>query len=137
MTLDGPILLTGATGCVGGRLLTALLAAGHRVRCLASRPDVLRSRLGGAVEVMQGDVLNAETLPAALEGVYTAYYLVRSMMRGARFEAGDRLAAANFARAARQAGVRRDPEQLRPGDALAFWWVEAYEPDRAVSGRPP
>lgn len=107
MTLEGPILLTGATGYVGGRLLTALLGAGHRVRCLARRPEVLRSRLGGAVEVLQGDVLNEETLPAAMEGIYTAYYLVHSMMRGARFEAEDRRAAANFAQAARRAGVRR------------------------------
>ncbi|MCL6544186.1 MAG: SDR family oxidoreductase [Bryobacteraceae bacterium] len=101
------MLLTGATGYVGGRLLTALLAAGHRVRCLARRPEVLRARLGGAAEVVQGDLLDPGTLPAAMEGVPLAYYLVHSMMRGARFEAEDRIAAANFARAARQAGVRR------------------------------
>ena len=105
--MDGPILLTGATGYVGGRLLTALLAAGHRVRCLARRPEVLRSRFEGTAEVVQGDLLEAGTLPAAMEGVHTAYYLVHSMMRGARFEAEDRVAAANFARAAREAGVRR------------------------------
>ena len=105
--MDGPILLTGATGYVGGRLLTALLAAGHRVRCLARRPEVLRSRFEGTAEVVQGDLLEAGTLPAAMEGVHTAYYLVHSMMRGARFEAEDRVAAANFARAAREADVRR------------------------------
>jgi len=107
VTLDGSILLTGATGYVGGRLLTALLAAGHRARCLARRPEILRARLAGAAEAVQGDLLDAGTLPAAMEGVHTAYYLVHSMMRGARFEAEDRVAAANFARAAREAGVRR------------------------------
>ena len=107
MASSETILLTGATGYVGGRLLPALLAAGRRVRCLARRPEVLRARLAGAAEVAEGDLLLPDTLPKVLEGIHTSYYLVHSMMGGARFEADDRVAAANFARAARQAGVRR------------------------------
>jgi len=101
------ILLTGATGYVGGRLLKALEEAGHAVRCLARRPEFLQERVGPATEVVQGDCLQPESLSAALEGIDTAYYLVHSMGSGRNFESQDRQAAHNFGSAARQAGVRR------------------------------
>lgn len=101
------ILLTGATGYVGGRLLHVLEASGHRVRCLARRPEDLRARAGPATEVVHGDVLDRASLDAAMPGVSTAYYLVHSMAGGERFEAADREAARNFGQAARAAGVRR------------------------------
>jgi uncharacterized protein YbjT (DUF2867 family) len=101
------ILLTGATGYVGGRLLRALEAAGHRVRCLARRPEFLRDRVGPGTEVVQGDVLDAESLHTALSGVTTAYYLVHSMGACGEFEEKDRRAARNFGNAARAAGVGR------------------------------
>lgn len=101
------ILLTGATGYVGGRLLRALETAGHRIRCLARRPAFLRPRVHPATEVVQGDVLDADSLRAALAGVHTAYYLVHSMGSGSAFEEVDRCAARCFAQAAREAGVRR------------------------------
>jgi uncharacterized protein YbjT (DUF2867 family) len=100
------ILLTGATGYVGGRLLRALEARGERVRCLARRPDELRSRVGAATEIAGGDVLDRASLRTALEGVGTAYYLVHSM-GGDDFEERDRRGAENFASATRDAGVRR------------------------------
>ncbi|HMM37014.1 MAG TPA: NAD(P)H-binding protein, partial [Thermoanaerobaculia bacterium] len=62
------ILLTGATGYVGGRLLTALEEAGHRVRCLARRPAHLAGRVGPRTEIVEGDCLRPESLPPALEG---------------------------------------------------------------------
>jgi len=101
------ILVTGATGYVGGRLWRRLETEGRRVRCLGRRREVLASRVGAGTEVVEGDVLQPETLTPALAGVDTAYYLIHSMGSGQDFEEQDRVAASNFAAAARQAGVRR------------------------------
>jgi uncharacterized protein YbjT (DUF2867 family) len=101
------ILVTGATGYVGGLLLKALLAAGHRVRCLARRPEVLRAQAPDGAEVVAGDVLDAASVRAAMEGVHTAYYLVHSMGSVGSFEEQDRAAAQIFGEAARKSGVRR------------------------------
>lgn len=101
------ILLTGATGYVGGRLLRALEAAGRRVRCLARRPEFLRGHVGGQTEVVPGNVLDADSIRRAMTGVNTAYYLVHSMGSSGEFEEQDRQGAENFAEAARAAGVQR------------------------------
>ncbi len=101
------ILLTGVTGYVGGRLLYALRAAGHDVRCLARRPGHARAVTGPEVEVVGGDVLDRESLAPALAGVETAYYLVHSMGNSGDFESKDRIGAENFAAAAAAAGVGR------------------------------
>ena len=101
------VLLTGASGYVGGRLLKALEAAGVRLRCVARRPDYLRSRVAAETEVVRGDVLDPASLATALQNVSTAYYLVHSMGSADSFEEKDREGARNFAAAARAAGVRR------------------------------
>lgn len=102
------VLVTGATGYIGGRLVPRLLEAGHTVRCLVRDPARLQGRAWRArVEVVPGDCLRAETLPTAMAGVEVAYYLVHSMAGGRDFEQRDRLAARQFAAAARDAGVRR------------------------------
>ncbi|MCG3149775.1 MAG: hypothetical protein PCFJNLEI_03240 [Verrucomicrobiae bacterium] len=101
------ILLTGATGYVGGRLMRRLEEPGGRVRCLARRPEFLQARVGPQTEVARGDVLDAASLGPALRGVEVAYYLVHSMGSTGNFEEQDRQAARNFAAAARAAGVRR------------------------------
>ena len=101
------ILLTGATGYVGGRLLPLLQQQGYQVRCLTRRPDALQAVAGPNVEVAQGDVLAADSLAAAMRGIDTAFYFVHSMGSKADFEEEDRQAAQNFADAARRAGVRR------------------------------
>jgi len=101
------VLLTGATGYVGGRLLRALEARGARLRCLARRPEFLAPRVGPDTEVVGGDLLDPDTLPPALAGAHTAYYLVHSMGSGPRFAERDRRAAEHFGRAAREAGVAR------------------------------
>jgi len=101
------ILLTGATGYVGGRLLPLLVADGWRVRCLARQPDHLSPRVPAGVEVVQGDLLDAASLSAAMQGVEAAYYLVHSMGATGDFEEQDRIAAENFAAAAHGAGVQR------------------------------
>jgi uncharacterized protein YbjT (DUF2867 family) len=104
----GPLtLVTGASGYVGGRLVPELERRGHRVRCLARRPEHVRPRVGAATEVVAGDLLDPASLQAALAGVEAACYLVHSMGSRGDFEAEDRQAAANFAAAARAAGVRR------------------------------
>lgn len=104
---DRRILLTGATGYIGGRLLTALEQAARPVRCIARRPEVLRARAAPSTEIIKADCLDPSSLPAALAGVHTAYYLVHSMGSHGKFVDEDRLAAGNFADAARTAGVRR------------------------------
>lgn len=101
------VLLTGATGYIGGRLLTGLEKAGWPVRCLARHPEFLRPRVAPVTEVVQGDCLNLASLQPALAGVHTAYYLVHSMGSSGKFEEEDRRAARNFAASARDAGVRR------------------------------
>ncbi|UCC50069.1 MAG: NAD(P)H-binding protein, partial [Gemmatimonadota bacterium] len=101
------ILLTGASGYVGGRLLRALERRDERVRCLGRRPEYLRPKVGARTEVVQGDVLDLGSLRSALRGVDVAYYMVHAMASGGDFEEEDRCGAVNFARAAREAGVRR------------------------------
>jgi uncharacterized protein YbjT (DUF2867 family) len=102
------ILVVGATGYIGGRLVPRLLREGHAVRCLARDPGRLAGRNWQGVEACQGDVLKPETLPPCLEGMDVAYYLVHSMGSGVdQFEQRDQEAARHFARAARAAGVKR------------------------------
>jgi uncharacterized protein YbjT (DUF2867 family) len=104
----GPIILvTGGSGYVGGRLIPLLERRGVRLRSLARDPEKLRPGVLAATEVVKGDVLDRPSLDAALRGVHTAYYLVHLMSGSRDFEREDRQAAANFAGAAKQAGVRR------------------------------
>jgi len=98
------VLVAGASGFIGQRLVKALLAAEVPVRCLVRR----ESQLPAGVEIVKGDLLEPLTLPAVLKGVDTVYYLVHSMAAGrSGFERRDRQAAENFTQAATQAGVRR------------------------------
>jgi len=101
------ILLTGATGYIGGRLLGLLEAEGRPVRCLARRPQSMQGRLAAGNEVVAGDVLDADSLQRAMNGVDAAYYLVHSMGAAQGFEVTDRLAAERFGAAARTERVRR------------------------------
>jgi uncharacterized protein YbjT (DUF2867 family) len=101
------ILLTGATGYIGGRLLKALEDAWHPIRCLARRPEPLLSRVAAHTQIVKGDCLDPTSLGPAMDGVDTAYYFVHSMASTGKFEEQDRKAAQNFADAAKAAGVRR------------------------------
>ena len=102
------ILVTGATGYVGGRLVEHLLERGYSVRVLVRDAARLYGRTWREqVEVVEGDVLKPETLPHALAGVQVAYYLIHSMIGHSDFHERDQLAARNFSNAARDAGVER------------------------------
>lgn len=104
------VLVTGATGYIGGRLVPELLASGYRVRCLARNPNKLVGLpWAGEVEIMRGDLHDAVLLAGAFVGVDAAYYLVHSMgsVSSAEFQNRDRAVAATFREAATAAGLRR------------------------------
>ncbi|MGE5278276.1 MAG: SDR family oxidoreductase [Acidobacteriota bacterium] len=108
MKAPGPrILLTGATGYIGGRLRAELERRGVPVRCLARRPEALAGRIAESTEIAQGDALDEESVARACQGIQTAYYLIHSMGSGEDFAARDREAARIFGRAAGTAGVSR------------------------------
>lgn len=119
--MDSPlILVTGSSGYIASRLIPRLLDMGYRVRCLARNPRRLAGRSWYRhVEVVQGDVTIPSTLPAALEGVRTAYYLIHNMTYGHGYTSLELDSARAFASSAAEAGVEHmiylgglaDPEQ--------------------------
>jgi uncharacterized protein YbjT (DUF2867 family) len=118
------ILVTGATGYIGGRLVPELLAAGYDVRVLARHPERLDTRpWRSRIEVVAGDAADPAALTRALDCVDVAYYLIHSMGSGRRFEVRDRRTALAFGTACRESGVGRivylgglhpDDEDLSP-----------------------
>lgn len=121
-TTRGRVLVTGATGYVGSRLVPRLIAAGWRVRAFGRSLAKLRARpwaADPAVELAEGDVTDAAGLDRALEGCSAAYYLVHAMGAAGAFEEADAAGARAFAAAARRAGVARIVYLGGLGDAKA------------------
>ncbi len=108
---DRPVCVTGATGYIGGRLVPRLLAAGHRVRCFVRSPRKLTDRAWAKdprVEIVGGDLGDADVTRQALRGCSAAYYLVHSMVSsGSDYREHDRRLASNFADAAAAESVGR------------------------------
>ncbi|HEX6270962.1 MAG TPA: SDR family oxidoreductase [Anaerolineales bacterium] len=108
MTQSKLILVTGATGYIGGRLVPRLLEAGYRVRCLVRDPNRLRGRSWlGRVEVISGDALVPGTLTEAMRDVSVAYFLIHGKQGGQINANRDLQVARNFAAAAGEAGIAR------------------------------
>ncbi|MCG8351966.1 MAG: NAD(P)H-binding protein, partial [Chloroflexales bacterium] len=102
------ILITGATGYIGGRLVPRLLEQGYSVRCMVRDPARLQGRDWlGNVEVVRGDVLDPPSLSAVMQDVDVVYYLIHSMGSEHHFHERDMAAARAFGQAAKAAGVQR------------------------------
>ncbi|GAA2376397.1 NAD(P)-dependent oxidoreductase [Catellatospora methionotrophica] len=119
------VLVTGATGYIGGRLAPRLIEAGHQVRCLTRSAGRLRDvPWASGAEIVEADVLDLDATREALDGIDTAYYLVHSL-GSPHFEDVDRRAAHTFAEAARLAGVKR------------IVYLGGPEPHPTAGGEPP
>ncbi len=104
----GTVLVAGATGYIGGRLVPELLARGYRVRVMVRAESPEHKERWPEAEVVVADALDAESVFRALEGIHTAYYLIHSMLIGLhQFEGADIRAAHNFRTAAERRGVSR------------------------------
>jgi uncharacterized protein YbjT (DUF2867 family) len=102
------VLVTGATGYIGGRLVPRLLDAGYEVRCMTRDPDQLSLvSWRDEVEVVAADVLHPETLSEAVEGCDAAFYLIHSMAGSRDFADADRRGAEHFRDAADAADLKR------------------------------
>jgi len=108
---DKPVLVTGATGYVGGRLVPQLLSAGYRVRALGRSVTKLKGRPWAShprVDLAGGDVLDLESLVKAAQGCGAAFYLVHSMLAHPKgYSDTDRQAARNMVQATAAAGLDR------------------------------
>lgn len=102
------ILVAGASGYIGGRLVPRLQTLGHNVICLVRNPEQLSRHSWENVDIRRGDLLDNSSLRPVMQGVDVAYYLVHSMADGVHgFIQRDVTAAGNFAMAAQAAGVKR------------------------------
>ena len=106
--LGKKVLVTGATGYIGGRLVPRLLAAGYRVRVFVRNPVKLTDvPWADRVEIVTGDLADSKSVGAAAVGIDVLYYLVHSMGAKGEFERTESVAATNVAHAAKAAGVSR------------------------------
>jgi uncharacterized protein YbjT (DUF2867 family) len=100
------VLVTGATGYIGGRLVPRLQKVGYDVRCFSRAAGRLRGRFDESVEIVEGDIGDDVALERALQGCEAAFYLIHSMSSSRDFADADRDVARRFGAAARAAGVQ-------------------------------
>lgn len=101
------ILITGATGYIGGRLLKLLSTSKVSLRCFVRHPEHLQVFESDTCTLVRGDVLNKNSLINAMQGITHAYYMVHSMGAAGKFVDMDKDAARNFGQAASECGVKR------------------------------
>ncbi len=134
------VLVTGASGYIGGRLVPALLAEGHSVRCMSRNP----AKLSGQpwfddIEAVRADALDRPSLDSAMEGCDAAFYLIHSMGgEAADFDERDRQAAQNFATAAADAALERIVYLggLGTGNGLSKHLSSRHEVGRTLASGP-
>jgi uncharacterized protein YbjT (DUF2867 family) len=111
MKYSKPVLVTGATGYVGGRLVPQLLSAGYQVRAMARSLSKISCRPWAGhpkVEIIEGNVLDLESMKKASLGCWAAFYLVHTMISNKRgFSAADRAGAQNMVIAASEANLKK------------------------------
>lgn len=103
--MNKKILITGATGYIGGRLVKCLEHKDYEITCLARRPEYLEKKVGNNTKIIKGDLLKPHTIEKALKNIDIAFYLVHSMASNGDFEELDREAAYNFGKAAKQNNI--------------------------------
>jgi uncharacterized protein YbjT (DUF2867 family)/uncharacterized protein YndB with AHSA1/START domain len=106
-TKNPKILLTGASGYVGGHLRISLESNDYPIRCVARNPEYLRSRVRNTTEVVRGDALDQASLIAALKGIDVAFYLIHSLGEKTEWREKEYQAARNFVNAAEENDVKR------------------------------
>lgn len=107
MDKNHKILLTGASGYIGGRLLKLLEKQNYKVRCIARNPNYLSAKISSNTEILKGDVLDRESLSKSLKDIHTAFYLVHAMGSSASFEEQEIVGATNFAEIAKISNIKR------------------------------
>lgn len=104
----GKVLVTGASGYIGGRLVPELLGRGYKLRVMVRAPSPVYHERWPSVEIVAADALHHESLVRALDGIHTAYYLIHSLLLGRKeFEPADIQAAINFRKTAEASQVKR------------------------------
>ncbi len=104
----GKVLVSGASGYIGGRLVPELLIRGYQVRLMVRAASPEYDEQWPGAEVVVGDSLDMESLKRAMDGIDTAYYLIHSLLMGPKkFTETEQLSAANFRKAAEEKGVKR------------------------------
>ena len=104
----GKVLVTGASGYIGGRLVPELMVRGYQVRLMVRAASPEYDEFWPGAEVVVGDSLDIESLKRAMDGIDTAYYLIHSLLMGPKkFTETEQLGAANFRKAAEEKGVKR------------------------------